>query len=231
MQEQIQLEILRFDIKKDYLPYMHKDIVILEETKPLSELFALLDSRLLHFGYNKHRIQVKINDVLVHQDVNIGILCERFGRHWRLESFAPKATAHDLLVNTELLSAPLALVRNICPVSSEEEQLFFNLLPFCFLSPLSQNLPDYVGEGFFLFVGEMMKMHPQQASELMRLLASPTHGIMNAQLLYGRIFPDVPEYDVTLLQLQKALLIGYPHYDTMWLEYAQTLKSLLKVPV
>ena len=82
-----------------------------------------------------------------------------------------------------------------------------------------------------MFIVEMMKMHPLQASEIMRMLASPTHGIMNAQLLYGRIFPDIPEYDITLLQLQKALLIGYPHYDTVWLEYAQTLKSLLKVPV
>ncbi|MDE7255689.1 MAG: DUF5644 domain-containing protein [Helicobacter sp.] len=231
MHEQIHLEIVRFDIKKDYLPYTHRESVILDETEPLSALFALLDSHLLQFGYNKHRIQVRINDILVHKDMSIGALCERFGREWRLESYAPKATAHDLLVNTELLSAPLALVREVCPVSSEEEQLFLSLLPFCFLAPLSQNLPDYAGEGFFLFVAEMIKMHPQKASELMQLLASPTHGVMNAQLLRGRIFPDVPEYDTTLLHLQKALLIGYPYYDTTWLEYAQTLKSLLKVPV
>lgn len=231
MLEQLDLEIVRFDITKDYLPYTHKEKLAIDENEPLSQLFALLDSRLLDFGYNKYRIQVKLNDILIHQDVPIGMLCENFGRQWRLESFAPKATARDFLVNTELLSAPLELVRKVCDVSSEEQKLFEQFLPFCFLSPLSQNLQDYAGEGFFLFVAHMQKMHPQKASELIRLISSPENGVMNAQLLHGRIFPAMPEYDKTLLHLQKSLLVGYPYYDTMWLEYAQTLKSLLKAHV
>lgn len=230
MQEQLDLEILRFNVHKDYLPYIHREVVVIDEDEKLSGLYALLDSTLLDFGYDKHNVAVKINNILVHKDVRIALLCEHFGREWRMESYAPRATAKDLMVNTALLMSPLECVREVCVVRDDDEAEFIKLLPFCFLSPLSSRIPHFAGEGFFVFIAYMLKAYPKHASNLMQLIASPENGVMNAQYFKGHIFPDVAAFDADIMELQKALLSGYPHYDQYWVDYAAMLKTTLRMP-
>ncbi len=225
MNVKINLELIRFNSHKDYLPYSCKREIITKEDIKLSDFYKLLSEHIIDFGYEKDSVAAKINNVVIHQDVEVGILCERFGYEWKLESFASHATAKDLIVNRSLINQGYKLVEHICSLSEENYTLFNTLLPFCFVTPIAHSIEDYLGEGFFIFVALMAKEYPHKATELFKLISSPKNGVMNCMLLKGRIFPEIKTYDKELMFAQQALLNGYPFYDNYWIQYANNLKE------
>ncbi|RAX57594.1 hypothetical protein CCZ01_05485 [Helicobacter monodelphidis] len=225
MKVKLDLTLQRFNIKLHYLAYECCHTTIVQETMLLSDLYKQLDSELDDFGYDKKSVCVIINGILVYEDVEIGVLCERFGYQWRVESFAPKATQHDLIVNREFLKTGLKQVEKICTLTQEEYDMYDSLMPFFSLTPISKSLEDYLGEGFFIFIANLAKNHPKKAHKLYELIDSPTNGVMNAMLLKGRIFPEKKEFDFTLLALQKSLLQGYPLNNSFWIDYAKNIAT------
>ena len=58
MDKKINLELFRFDVKTDYLPYFAKLIVKINGQKSLLDLLAIVQENVLEYGYNAYGFKI-----------------------------------------------------------------------------------------------------------------------------------------------------------------------------
>lgn len=226
MDKKINLELFRFDVKTDYLPYFAKLIVKINGQKSLLDLLAIVQENVLEYGYNAYGF--KINNVVVFDfGFKIEDLIKRFGLEWRIEPLNPHLALKDLIIDVQPFLQKIESLNQVGldELAQEEVQsvlkdvefkglealdietqtikdaFLLSFLPFAYATPLSVENPEYLGEAYFILVASLYAKH--KTSEVLETICGLENGIFNAQSLQTYLFPQNPKFDACINELKQ----------------------------
>ena len=208
MKKKINLELFRFDVKMDYLPYYAKLEVNLEEEKTLSELFEIILENFNDYKYCGYGF--KINGVVVCDfELKIGDLFKRFGKSWKIEPLNSHLALKDLEINTDFFIKKVERLRDFG--FDEDRDFILSFLPLAYASPLSVEDLDYLGEAFFILVLNLYKMNGKL--DLLDLVSNFEDGVLNAQKVSTYFYPQRIQFDESLEDLKELIFKHNPKFQ------------------
>lgn len=225
MSLKLQITLRRFDAKMDYLPYetQVKIVATSPAKEGLLELYGYIKAQIPDFGFDPQTPFCRIAGRIVHQNITIESLVQRFGMSFTLESLSSRATLKDLIIDTTPYFKALDSLEAIIALEPEEREHYRTLLPFHYLAPRELEEAGYLGEAYFLFVAYLMERHPKESTSLLALLSDPLTGVMNATPWSERIFPATPALEAKIEKLQASLIQGYPYQESRWVKWGKEL--------
>ncbi|PZT49092.1 hypothetical protein B6S12_00420 [Helicobacter valdiviensis] len=213
--KKIELQIFRFDIKTDYLPYYSKLECRIDENKSLKELLLQVEEELYNFGYSPYGF--KINGVVVSDfDLKVQELMQRFGKEWIVEPLHTKYSLKDLLIDVKPFLKKVSLLEEFGFCESEEFILSF--LPFAYATPIAQESEEYFGEAFLMLAFYFYEKTKDE--RVLELIGDLKNGIFNSEGLGEYIYPKNSKYDTILEDIKRTLLSNQ--------NYLKNKKILLK---
>lgn len=225
MDKKINLELFRFDIKTDYLPYFAKLIVKINPQKSLLDLLKIIQENVIEYGYNAYGF--KINGVVVFDfALKIEDLVKNFGSDWKIEPLNPHLALKDLIINVEPFLQKIESLREVGldELAQDEVQsvlkdiefrglesleietqkiknvFLLSFLPFAYATPLSVENPEYLGEAYFILAASLYAKHKTQ--NILEAVCDLKNGILNAQSLQTYLFPQNTKFDRCINELK-----------------------------
>ena len=201
MKQKINLELFRFNIETDYLPYYVKLQIILKGQERLADILEFIAQNLNDFGYSAYGF--KINGVVIWDFKVLGYdLFKKFGTTWRIEPLNPHLALKDLEIDTTHF---IQKVRRLEQFGfSYESDFVLAFLPLAYATPLSIEDSEYLGEAFFLLA---LNLYDKTKNpQIIEYISQIDKGIFNAQSLQTYVFPQENIYDENLNAL-KALAL------------------------
>ncbi len=225
MEKKINLELFRFDVKTDYLPYFAKLTLKINVEKTLLDLLKSVQDSVYEYGYNAYGF--KINGVVVYDfELPIFRLLDRFGSEWKVEPLNAHLALKDLVINVEPFLDKLAPLRELGldELASDEVLSIFknadfkgigieklesktlsntfllSFLPYAYATPLSVENPSYLGEAYFLLVAALYAKHKTNA--ILESVSDLENGVLNAQELKTYLFPQDDRFDRCINELK-----------------------------
>ncbi|WP_297813675.1 DUF5644 domain-containing protein [uncultured Helicobacter sp.] len=225
MEKKIKLELFRFDIKTDYLPYFAKLLVKIDSQKSLLDLLKIVQKNVLEYGYNAYGF--KINGVVVFDfGLKIEDLIKNFGLEWKIEPLNPHLAIKDLMINVEPFLQKLESLKQVGldELAQDEVQsvlkdmefrglealdietqdiknvFLLSFLPFAYATPLSVENSEYLGEAYFILVASLYAKH--KTPKILETICKLENGIFNAQNLQTYLFPPNAKFDKCINELK-----------------------------
>ncbi|MBD5164858.1 MAG: DUF5644 domain-containing protein [Helicobacter sp.] len=226
MNKKISLELFRFDIKTDYLPYFAKLIIKINPQKSLLDLLAMIQENVLEYGYNAYGF--KINGVVVFDfSLKIEDLIKNFGLEWKIEPLNPHLALKDLIIDVQPFLQKIESLKSVgldelaqeevqsvlkdaefrglealdTETQSIEDAFLLSFLPFAYATPLSVENPEYLGEAYFILAASLYAKHKTQ--EILEAVCELENGILNAQSLQTYLFPQNTKFDACINELKR----------------------------
>ncbi|MDY3113048.1 MAG: DUF5644 domain-containing protein [Helicobacter sp.] len=224
MDKTIFLELFRFDIKTDYLPYFAKVVLKMDLSKTIKDLLKEVESRLENYRYNAYGF--KINGVVVFDfSLKLESLVKNFGTSWKIEPLNPHLAIKDLEINAFPFLNKLEPLRELeldelVQDEFEGKESFFDtfrfdgtysladafllsFLPFAYATPLAVENPKYLGEAFFILAASLYAKH--KTNDILNAVSNKEIGILNAQSLHPYIFPQNDKFDLCINEFKTIL--------------------------
>ena len=100
MDKKINLELFRFDVKTDYLPYFAKLTLKINSEKTLLDLLKMIQNSVYDYGYDAYGF--KINGVVVFDfELPLSLLVKKFSNQWKIEPLNTHFALKDLVIDTK----------------------------------------------------------------------------------------------------------------------------------
>ncbi len=225
MEKKINLELFRFDIKTDYLPYFAKLAIKIDLQKTLLDLFAIIQENVWEYGYNAYGF--KINGVVVFDfSLTIESLIGKFGLDWKIEPLNPHFALKDLIIDVKPFLQKVESLRRVgldelaqdevqsvlrdvefrglealeVETESIKDAFLLSFLPFAYATPLSVENPEYLGEAYFILVASLYAKH--KTPKILEMICGLEDGILNAQSLQTYLFPQNKKFDACIDELK-----------------------------
>ncbi|WP_299546643.1 DUF5644 domain-containing protein [uncultured Helicobacter sp.] len=225
MDKKIDLELFRFDVKTDYLPYFAKLTLKIAPEKTLLDLLKVIQDSIEDYGYDAYGF--KINGVVVFDfELPIVELLKKFGSAWKIEPLNAHLVLKDLVINVEPFLNKLAPLRElgldelasdealsifknaskkeICIERLESQTLsntfLLSFIPFAYATPLSVENPNYLGEAYFLLAGALYAKH--KTDNILEAVCDLEDGILNAESLKTYLYPQDDRFDICINELK-----------------------------
>ncbi|MBX7490023.1 DUF5644 domain-containing protein [Helicobacter turcicus] len=248
MEKKINLELFRFDVKTDYLPYFAKLTLKVAHEKSLLDLLKMIQNFVYDYGYNAYGF--KINGVVVFDfELPISRLLKRFGSEWRIEPLNTHLALKDLIINIEPFLNKLEPLKQLgldelardevlstfknadfkeISIENLESRALSNafllsFLPFAYATPLSVENPNYLSEAYFLLAAALYAKH--KTDNILEAVSDGENGILNAQALKTYLFPQDDKFDICIDEL-KTLIFNHCENPKIQKFKARILKSL-----
>ena len=221
MDKKINLELFRFDVKTDYLPYFAKLTLKINSEKTLLDLLKMIQNSVYDYGYDAYGF--KINGVVVFDfELPLSLLVKKFSNQWKIEPLNTHLALKDLVIDTKPFLDKLAPLKaigletlaedEVLSIFKEEIKLenlpsqalsstfLLSFLPFAYATPLSLENPDYLGEAYFLLAAALYAKHKTQ--EILEAVCDLENGIFNAEYLQTYLFPQNDKFDACIEELK-----------------------------
>ncbi|MCI5968704.1 DUF5644 domain-containing protein [Helicobacter sp.] len=225
MEKKINLELFRFDIKTDYLPYFAKLTIKVAPEKSLLDLLKIIQDSVYDYGYNGYGF--KINGVVVFDfELSLFELIKKFGNAWKVEPLNAHLALKDLAINIEPFWEKLMPLKQlgldelaydevlsafkhtdfkeICVENLESKMLsntfLLSFLPYAYATPLSVENPNYLGEAYFLLAAALYAKH--KTDDILEAVCDMENGILNVQRLKTYLFPQDDKFDLCIEELK-----------------------------
>ncbi|MDE5603257.1 MAG: hypothetical protein K2I71_04995, partial [Helicobacter sp.] len=157
--KKIELELFRFDIQTDYLPYYTKINIVIEEDATLFDLLEKIKENVFDYTYDGYGF--KINDVVVFDfELKIDSLCKKFGFTWKIEPLNPHLAVKDLTINPESFLKKVEILREYG--LKEDDKFILSFLPYAYATPLSVKNKEYLTEAFFVIAYSLYQENRNQ---------------------------------------------------------------------
>ncbi|TLD85046.1 hypothetical protein LS70_000335 [Helicobacter sp. MIT 11-5569] len=248
MNRKINLELFRFDVKTDYLPYFTKLTFKVDIEKSLLDLLKMVQDSVYDYGYNAYGF--KINGVVVFDfNLPISVLIKKFGDAWVIEPLNTHLALKDLIINIEPFLNKLATLRalGLDELAHDEvlstfkntdfKEIFvenleskamsntflLSFIPFAYATPLSVENSNYLGEAYFLLAAALYAKHKTEG--ILEAISSLEDGIFNAESLKTYLFPQDDRFDICIEEL-KTLVFDRCENPKIQKLKAKILKSL-----
>ncbi|CAM2944617.1 DUF5644 domain-containing protein [Helicobacter burdigaliensis] len=204
--KRIKLEIFRFDIKTDYLPYYAKLEYKINSNDCLKDLFLKIEEELYDFGYSPYGF--RLNHVVVSDfELSLQDLFKRFGEEWIIEPLHSRYALKDLLIDVNPFLKKVALLEEFG--FNEDEEFILSFLPFAYATPIAQESEEYFGEAFLMLAFYFYEK--TKDNRVLELIGDIKKGVFNSEGLCEFIYPKVLKYDRILEDIKKELLGNYEY--------------------
>ena len=201
MKKKIDLELFRFCVERDYLPYFAKLRVDIDEEKTLSDLLEIVLKNFNDYAYCAYGF--KINGVVVCDfELKIASLYKRFGKEWKIEPLNTHLATQDLTINTEFFMKKIEKLKEFG--FDEDEDFILSFLPLAYATPLAVENEDYLSEAFFVLALRLYKMSGK--FDILDYVCE--NGVLNAQNTATYFYPQALQYDESIAEL-KALVFKH----------------------
>ncbi|WP_104722599.1 DUF5644 domain-containing protein [Helicobacter mesocricetorum] len=201
MKKKIELELFRFDIQTDYLPYYTKINIAINEYATLSDLLEIIKENVFAYAYDAYGF--KINEIVVFDfELTIESLCKKFGFIWKIEPLNPHLVIKDLVINPESFIKKIEILREYG--FKQDDKFILSFLPYAYATPLSVKNKEYLTEAFFVIAYSLYQENKDK--ELLKLVANFETGIFNAQNLETYLYPQDSKIDDYICEFQKNVL-------------------------
>ncbi len=199
--KKIELELFRFDVQTDYLPYYTKINRMIDEDATLADLLEEIKENVFAYTYDAYGF--KINDVVVFDfELKIVSLYKKFGSTWKIEPLNPHLVIKDLAINPESFLKKVEVLREYG--LKQDDKFILSFLPYAYATPLSVENKEYLTEAFFVIAYSLYQKNKNK--DLLKLIANFENGIFNAQNLKTYLYPQDSKIDDYICQFQKDIL-------------------------
>ncbi|WP_281746705.1 DUF5644 domain-containing protein [Helicobacter suis] len=208
----LQIRAFRFSAKEDYNPAYPLYVVEYQLDWTLRDILAHIPD----LSYDQTHLGLRINRVVVFENLSINTLINRFGKEWILEPLATKYVLKDLLMDTEGMLKPYQnFFKSASFLTEAEKSELSRYIHINAITPKSDS--DYFGDGFFLYTKWLMNRYPHRTPDLLQNLADKHHGAMHFVSLKHYIFPKNDVIDTEIYSLQQQLLnASNPSANNPW---------------
>lgn len=205
----------------DYNQYFQKLNIRIKSHLSLKDLLTELETRLDDFVYDRDFLNLRINGVVVFENISISEIYTHFGQSLELTPISIKYAMKDLLIDKEAIFARYKERLDNFGFLSEECKLEFKkYIHINLISPLE--MEDYVGDGYCLYIKWMMLHYKNNAKELLDSISKPKDGVMNSIHISHLIYPQDTSIDTEIEALQRLLLTSN---HSIWGKFANKIES------
>ncbi|MDA3966420.1 MULTISPECIES: DUF5644 domain-containing protein [Helicobacter] len=201
MEVKLDLELFRFDIKTDYLPYYSKLQISIQDNQNLLDLLNLIKLKIRDYGYKEYGF--KIYDVVVFDfSITIDELIKKFGKRIIINPLHQRLVTKDLIINEE------PFLENISKLEqyglSEDRDFIASFIPYAYATPLSLEYDSYLGEVFFAIAYSLYQTNRNK--EILNIVSNMSNGIFNAQNIETYTYPCDTKIDKYIHEFQELIL-------------------------
>lgn len=204
MNIKIDLELFRFDIDMDYLPYYTKLQINIDDSNTILDLLNKIKVNVKDYGYKEYGF--KIGDVVIF-DFNLKIkeLVSKFGKRWTVNPLHQKLVTKDLIINTNIFFNKISILEKYG--LNEDKDFIASFIPYAYATPISMEFDNYLGEAFFAIAYSIYQTN--RDNSILELVANMENGIFNAQNIETYIYPQDDKLDRYIYEFQKIILDKY----------------------
>lgn len=222
----IELNVFRFDAKRDFTPVYEKCEIEYKQDFKLSDILKSIP--LFEFEYEEY-IALKLNKIAIFEDLLVSDLVEEFGKNWILDPISLKYAYKDLKIDRDsALKFYSRFFESAKFLSVSEKNELIKYININFISP--QKNPEYFGDGFFLYSKWLLNRYPNEAKKFLNSIGDQKNGIMNFVSVKNFIYPRSDRIDMEIFELQKMLTQGSkcPISGSKWVKLAKKINKKYK---
>lgn len=179
------VELFRFDMNTDYLPYYRKFNLKVDENISVNTLLEILNSK-EEFGFEEN-CNLKINNLYLNSSELLGGVLEKLGNELRIEPISTYRSTKDLIINnsdyvekTNILSKYL---------NSDELNTYLSSYELDYYASNTLNFnKDYIGEHVLYIAADIITSKPEYKDEVLNILDDSEKGIYYHTSLKNRVF-------------------------------------------
>jgi len=171
---EIFIELFRFNAQTDYLPYYQKHTLEYSDNDTINDLLNQMND-IEAFGFNEN-MNLKVNDLYTNASALVKDMVERFGYELKIDSISEFRAQKDLLIDRSdfiekmsLLDAYMDAETNIAYRKNTE-------LTYYASNTLNYNR-DYIGDHVLVIAAELIEKKFELKNEILDILTSVENGI------------------------------------------------------
>lgn len=188
MEFKLDLEVFRFNAKKDYLPHYRKVIIKIDEKSSLKDLLELIQSDDKAFAFpTAGNAAIFINKKALFTKTKMADIVEDFGTELVLEPLSQKRCIHDLVIDDANFINAFDILDAY--VDSYDRRLYKNYIREFYASDIVDMDDLYCGDAIFAFAYDMIIKYPEQKINILSAIEKQESGIWSHIDISKRLYP------------------------------------------
>ncbi len=193
MNNELLVELFRFNHKTDYLPYYKK----YEATYGTNDTILDLLNNLYKnetFSFNKvEEFGIKINNIFVRTTDLVEDIVNATSNEFRIEPVSSYRAIDDLTINNDDFFEKLAIFDKY--LSNAQKENYAQNLQFEYYSSNTLNVnKEYIGDHSILIASDIIKTNPELKNEIIQLISDENNGVWYNTSKDNRILNINTEY-------------------------------------
>ncbi|MBK1971687.1 DUF5644 domain-containing protein [Campylobacter sp. TTU_617] len=173
----LELRIFRFDNRQDYeayyKPYVYNNY---ENFASLYDLLLQVNDDDIYFEFEKNENAfVLINNKPFRLNTSLSQILQDEGYELKIEPLSTKRAIKDLIINKDDFYDRFKLISHL--VSEEDKKIYEKYDYLYYTSKILKYLPNYLGDSFFYFVGQMIEKYPNKKENFLKIIKDESRGI------------------------------------------------------
>lgn len=179
------VELFRFDMSTDYLPYYRKFNLKVDENISVNGLLEILNSK-EEFGFEEN-CNLKINNVYLNSSENLGEVIEKLGCDLKIEPISTYRSTKDLIINNSDYVEKTNLFAEFLSAHELSECLSRFELDYYASNTLNFN-KEYIGDHALYIAADIILNMPEHKDKVLSILDDSEKGIYYHTSLKNRVF-------------------------------------------
>jgi succinate dehydrogenase/fumarate reductase-like Fe-S protein/UDP-N-acetylglucosamine transferase subunit ALG13 len=176
MNNNIFVELFRFDHKTDYLPYFKKYEITYDETLTVNDLLIDLNKKEKFSFEGVENFGVKINNLFVSVDTKVSEIVSKTSNTLVIEPVSRYRAINDLTINNDDFFSKLKLVENY--LDDEQIANYASTLQLEYYSSNTLNFnKDYMGDHLFIIASDLIELNQNIKDEIINIINNKEDGI------------------------------------------------------
>jgi len=121
----LEIKAFFFNAKTDYLPYYKNFSLTVNPDAAVKEVLAQIQGLNENFSYQKEKLLMKINGLVVEANQSVASLVERMGSSWQIDPVNSYRSMNGLKINDDDFMQSYALLE---PYATEEDLKYYKTL-------------------------------------------------------------------------------------------------------
>ncbi|MDR1008539.1 MAG: DUF5644 domain-containing protein [Campylobacteraceae bacterium] len=225
----ITVNLFRFNVTNDLLPYYKKYEVSVTENGTLLDILNSIKKQDNSFAFSSNRFMgIRVNSFVASLNTSV----ETIAKFLKTDSFTFEPLSefyamHDLIIDTSVFLQQLDYLKLFMEESDKER--YEELVSYYYASPTIEFEREYFGDSFMIFALFLAEKYPQKRDEILRLCADEKHGVWlhtsvkNALILYS----NATSIEDRIAKLKMDIVRYVPDTNSMTKREAKRAKSLI----
>ena len=196
MNNNISVELFRFNAQTDYLPYYQKHTLKYSKDDTLNDLLKQMNE-VEAFGFSEN-CNVKVNELYLNAGVLLSDIVARCGNEIRIDPISELRATKDLQIDRSDFLQKLSIIDKYLEAGQTIEYRKSTELAYYASNTLNYNR-DYIGDHVLIIAADLIEKDFTLRNELMQLLINTDNGVWYHTSLQNRILDTKVEAKIQKL--------------------------------